>query len=357
LWVGLAALTKQTAVAAVLPIGGYLLIRSRARLLVFLVTVGVVGGGGFAILDRLNDGWLRYYTITLPSHHETNAAAYLDFWTQDVSRLLPLGLAALAIGWLARRCDDLPRSALSFYGIVFVVFLGVSYSSRIHAGGARNVVMPAFFAGALLFAIAVHAAAALVEGRGQASKADDPARAARPSAFGIGLHLFTLLQLSLLLYLPWRQLPSSSDRRAGAAFIALLGRLPGDVYVMDHGWYAALAGKPTFAQGMALLDVLRGDRGPVGQQLASELASAVRARRFGAIVVGTTVPTRDAPGDASARRDALWNNGILLPWMPADFVEALRTEYQPAAHLYRDSRDFAPVVGWRRRPAVVYVPH
>jgi hypothetical protein len=208
--------------------------------------------------------------------------------------------------------------------------------------------MPAFLGAALVFGITVHSATKLIAERLRSSAADTPSKAARTER--VGLHLFALLQLSLLLHAPWRQIPSSSDRRAADAFIASLGRLDGDVYVMDHGYYPALVGKRTFAQGMAVLDVLRADRGPIGQALASELTSAVRGRRFGAIVVGTTVPSRADVDDPA------WNDGIQLPWMPDGFVAGLQSAYTPAAHLFRDSRDFAPKVGWRRRPAVVYVP-
>ena len=326
--VSLAALTKQPGIAAVLPIGLYLAVCSRRRLAVFLLTVGLGLGGGFLALDRLNHGWLRYYTITLPSSHEAKASAVLEFWSDDVVRLLPLGIALGLAGWLARRQDKPRRSNLSFYGLVLLVLLVTSYSSRIHAGGEKNVIMPAFLGAALGFAIVTH----FFRSR------------------KVWPHLFALLQLSLLLYLPWKQLPSPSDRLAGDTFSALLGRLDGEVYLMDHGYYPARAGKRTFAQGMAVVDVLRADQGPAGQALAAEMTAAVGARRFAAIIVGTTVPQ---PG---ALDDSAWNDGIQLPWMPAGFLSGIEVRYAPAMHLFHDSYDFAPIVGWRRRPAVVYLP-
>jgi len=348
LCLALAFLTKQTALFGVLPIGLYLLVQSRRRLGAFLLAVGVTSGGAIALLDHFNRGWLRYYTVTLPSNHETNASAYLDFWTGDVSRLLPLALATLVAVWLVRRLDRMLRSKLFFYGVVLAVFLGISYGSRIHAGGEQNVLMPAFLAAALMFGLVAHTLKTLSDRRSLLSDGTPSGRAPQPRA--MGLHLFILIQLALFLYGPWKQLPSRADRLAGDAFVSLLRSIEGEVYLVDHGYYPALAGKRTFAQGMALVDVLRGDPGLAGRQVAAELVSAVRERRFAAVIVGTEVPSGHAVDNPA------WNECIHLPWMPADFLAGLALNYEPTRYLYRDSRDFVPVVGWRRRPAVVYQP-
>jgi len=344
-WLSLGVLTKQTAVAGALPIGLYLLIQSRKRLGYFLLGLALVGCGGFFCLDYAHDGWLRYYTFTLLLGHETEPSAYWGFWRADVNRLLPVAVMMVISGWLWRRNRRLFHVRLWFYETLTVVFLAVSYSSRIHSGGANNVMMPAFLGGALGFGLATHVLRAAWD------SADCRAvHGPLPLARRIGFYALALLQFSVLAYAPWRHVPSASDKAGGDAFVKLLRGLHGDVYAIDHGYYASLAGKQTFAQGMALVDVIRGDRGPVGRELLNELASAVRAQRFGAVVVGTVVPEHIDPSNLG------WKDGIHLASIPESIVEDLERWYSPALHLFGNTVAFTPVAGWRRRPAVVYLP-
>ena len=344
-WLSLGVLTKQTAVVGILPIGLYLFIGSRKRLGYFLLGIAVVGCGGLLFLDHVHDGWLRYYTFTLLSGHDTEPSAYWGFWRADVNRLMPLAVMMVISGWLWRRNRGTHGASLWFYETLTLALLVASYASRLHAGAANNVLMPALLGGALGLGLATH-----VFGAAWDSVDCRAAREPLPLARRVVFYALVLLQFSLLAYAPWNHVPSASDKAGGDAFVKLLRGLNGDAYVIDHGYYAALAGKQTFAQGMALADVIRGDRGPVSRELVNELALAIRTQRFGAVVVGTVVPDTIDPFNS------LWKDGLQLASIPDTIAEDLQTWYSPAGRLFGDTVAFTPVVGWRRRPAVVLLP-
>ncbi|MGO9838038.1 MAG: glycosyltransferase family 39 protein [Polyangiaceae bacterium] len=341
----LAFLTKQVAMVAALPLGLYLLHSSIPRFLSFLVATLVVAGGGFIWLNWIHDGWFYYYIITLPAAHDIEWRGWLGFWTHDLRRLAPMPVLFLIAGWAARRRSPSSGAVEWFYGPLAITLVGVSYLARLHAGGSKNVIMPAFMVASLCFGLAIHVLGELAPGHGEEAVGDVPAKRLQSIGYALGI-----VQLLALFYLPWRQIPSADDRREGQAFIDLLRRLPGEVYVIDHGYYSSLVGKRTFAQGMALGDVVRGDSGPARQELVAQVDDAVAKQRFGAIIVGTVVPA--SPGEARPQ----WERGIHLEWPPPGFVQALERYYVPEAYLYPQTRAFTPLVGWTRRPCVVYVP-
>lgn len=323
----LAFFSKQVAIAAALPLAGYLLLADRPRALAFGATLTCVTVGGFYALDGYYSGWFSYYTVQLPAAHGIDWDRLSLLWRDDLRRLAPTGLLLILAAGYGLRLVELRR----FYAPLAITLFAVAWSARAHDGGHKNVIIPALLAVALLFGLALHA--------WQTAARSVPRSASL---------LLAALQFAALLFDPRQQLPSAEDRRIGEDFIARLRALPGDVYVVDHGHYAALAGKRTFAQGMAVGDVARGDLGPVGRALTAEIARAIQARRFSAVVVGTTVPLQlDA-------RDPAWTRGIHSRFAPPGFADTLERNYAASTLLYGDTLAFTPRVGWRRRPCVIY---
>src|SRR5207302_7552573 len=127
---------------------------------------------------------------------------------------------------------------------VVLGLVGASWVGRVHSGGWDDVLIPAAAGVALL---AGHGVAALRSATPTRCRWLTTAVLAAPLA----------VQLGQLRYPLSAQIPTVADHRAGDQLIATIRRLPGQVVVLDHPWYAALAGKGTSAQGEAINEVLR----------------------------------------------------------------------------------------------------
>ncbi len=305
---GLAFLTKQTALVITLPLALWALLAHRGPARVALVaSFALVAGGSTLALDALSDGWFSFYAFTLPRHHNTLPELVVLFWTADVLR--PLGLAALATAAFLAQAR---RDQRAFYGLLLVGLVGASYASRIHAGGYVNVLLPVY-AG-----LAVGAALGVGALQPRASQLG-----ARPRAF---LSFAVLVQFAALFESPIGQVPTAADRAAGDRLVEALREVPGDVLVLSHPHLAWRAGKPPHAQRMALYDVRRGTSAG-WEVLEAEVASAIRSRRYEAVIL-----------------DVEW------AWRP----EGFETHYCPAGPVFEDPDVFWPVTGEPMRPTELY---
>jgi hypothetical protein len=160
----------------------------------------------------------------------------------------------------------------------------------------------------------------------RAAASRDGLAAAKPGFVAVFAPWACLLQLALLWFRPWRQIPTAADRAAGAALVAKIAAVPGPVLVPSHPHLARLAGKETHAQEMALSDVMRGRDRSVADALAADVRRRLQQRDFGAVVVDED-------------------------WWPAE----LNASYRPSQTLFVDEPAvFWPRTGWRTRPRTIY---
>ncbi len=320
----LAFFTKQIALVALVPLLGYLLLTRRAVGVAALLTLlGLVAGSTVA-LEAASGGWYGYYVLDELAGQAWAQGVWVSFWTDDVlGPLWPLAALILAgaVLW-ARRAGlrQWARSGAAYYGLAAGGLIAAAWLSRLHTGGYANVLMPAYAAIALLAGLAAGeclrggrgaslagGGGASLAGGGGASLAGGGgatlagargaslARISRPRArprgrlpgatAAIGVAVVAVAQAALLAYPIAAQLPTSADRAAGAQLLARLRALPGNVVVLRHPWYAAQAGKGSFAHGEAITDVLRSSarRGPLA--LSASLRTALDADHVDAVVL------------------------------------------------------------------------
>jgi len=135
-------------------------------------------------------------------------------------------------------------------------------------------------------------------------------------------------QLFTLQYWAPHQVPQGLSE--GRALIDRLRSTPGDVFVPSHGWYSALAGKPTFAQTQAIKDVLRAHG---SKRMAEDLTRDILAK--------------------IAREDFDY---VVLTWED-DFVQGtpeLSEHYSLVSNTLTTSA-FNPVTGGQVHPTELYV--
>lgn len=344
----LSFLTKQTVLIAALPIMLCSLASSWRRGIALSGAAVVIAMLSCLILNGASDGWFGYYIFGLPGQHRPYLPMLYGFWIADV--WLPAGIAfTLAIAylasmlvpiaqarrWLAQRIAT-PVEAGSrfetglFYLAMLVGLAGGSWAGKLNDGGFNNVLLLVYAALAILFGLAAHRARAWVDGLSVAH---------RPVGL-IAVYALCLIQLAGLAYNPLAHIPTRADYEAGRLVMETIRGVEGDVFVPFHGYLAVDAGKPTYANGVALGELL-GDFG--GQELDSgsavlgDIGQAIREQRFGAVILDS-LPALDRTGLYQA----------ILP--------LLDQYYRQGPLLIEDDDAFWPLTGTRSRPDVIYYP-
>jgi hypothetical protein len=281
----LAFFTKQTALLALAPALGYLVIARPRVGIPALLTLLALLLASTAVLDALTDGWYRYYVFNELAQQSWAHQEWVGFWVNDIlHRQWPLAILLIAgVVTLTARRKTRPalRSPALYHATAVLGLIGSAWLSRLHTGGYANVLMPAYAAIALAAGLTY---GALLRGR--------HARIARPL-----LVVTVLVQLGLLAYPISAQIPTAADRAAGNQLIARLRALPGPVIVLRHPWYATLAGKGTFAQEEAIGDVLRSAATRGAGTLRASLPGALDTDHVQAVVLDGTFDTHFFGGE------------------------------------------------------------
>jgi 4-amino-4-deoxy-L-arabinose transferase-like glycosyltransferase len=275
----LAVMTKQTAIFAFAPIAFYLLLTRRQVGIVYLAGGLALGGGTTLILNILSHGWFDYFVWELLFQHSLIGTSKLDFFRVDMISLwpvIPITLAALP-HLLSRHS----RWATGFHACAAAGLIIGAWSSRLHSGGAFNVLMPAYAAAAICLGISLGALL----------------NTPRRTVIALAAIALTTLQLWFLRYDMSNQLPSALDRRTGDNFISWLKTVNGDVFIYAHPAYATMARKANFATEGATEDVLRGKNRVAKFDFERSMANAIHEKRFAAIIIDGDQDTRGFPAD------------------------------------------------------------
>ena len=308
----LAWFTKQTALLIALPCMAYSVFAKRRRALWLLGAFALLTAGGMLMLDAAHHGWVRYYLLTVPRRHALLPKMAIVFWAQDMLR--PLAIAFCCGLWhLGSRWSE----GRAFWLAAGIGMIGSSWMSRMHSGGYFNVLLPAHAFVAIMFGLAFH-------------HIEQQSRQAETTPYSrIFLYAVCCLQFIGLLYDPAQYIPSKNDQQAGRQLVERLAQIKGEVFIPRHGYLALLAGKPAFAQEMAVFDVMRSDAAfqhrSISAQLRQDMQEAVAKQRFAAII--TDYATTE-----------------------------FEPHYQMNQTIFRDAHLFQPVTGIETRPEFIYVP-
>jgi hypothetical protein len=241
-----------------------------------------------------------------------------------VERLFPYAVVILVTAFLVvaswRSLWRGVHSAPWFFACASVGLVVISWASNTNPGAARNVLMPAYAAAAILFGLAVGKSGFLEVRAGTAG------RGVWPTV----LALLAVVQLLLLVGPIRSNVPSMDDTEAGRELVQQVANCPGDVYLPFHTYISELAGKPGHAGWIEMAELwgeFGGASDPLWQEVRAQMADALRQSRFSAIVQDNVV-----------------------------FGEALSPEYEQSVWVFEDPDVFWPVTGWQIRPESVHVP-
>lgn len=322
----LAFLAKQTALAVTFPLFIYSAIFNRRQFIFFVGTGLFLLGISIFSLNYFHDNWYGYYS-SLPK-----AYGFLDLETiikqvkSDFIFSVPIAFL-MAFAYVLYCFVNKQTKAFAFYFLVGSSMIGVSLVARSQPGGYLNQLMTAHIALSILFGLATNFFI-------------DWSRSATPinkRFFESCIYLLCIVQFSILIYNPLREIPKQRDLEAGRIFINELAQIDGDVFVPYHGYLPNLAGKKSYAHHSYIADVIRTGNGEVNRNLAMEVSTAIRQQKFDAIVLD------------------LNKKGNPPLWYPEVYQEV--PEYYTLEKRIFDHQDgLWQFTGMTTRPELIYVP-
>ena len=289
IWV-LAFQTKQS----VLPLAVLVLLsewQTPRRALLAIVSFLTVAIVSVLWINHATSGWYVFYTfrVTRALHVLWRQAAL--YWPSTVLHPLQIAWVVIAAAALCTRISWRSRTA-SFYGFVSIALFGGVWFVESHVGASSNTAMPIVAWTAVLFGVASgHLlntfSNAELEAKPTSSQCNLLSRRARFLVL-----LAMAAQLFALIYNPGQFLPASYAYASSEGFMRELRAMPGDVYILNHNHDAALAGRPTHAEGEALGAVIDAHLGEVSSNLRREFYQNLADHRYSAVVVDDKDPAR-----------------------------------------------------------------
>jgi hypothetical protein len=295
----LAGLTKQTGLLVAVVALPMAAVSQPKRMATVGGVLAVLCGATELLMWQRAGPWWDYFLFTLPARH--GLAPHGSYWfvKYDLVKPLPLAIVAslvVAVRVLARRGDrHWWLSALLAGAIV------ASWASRLHAGGAANVLLPAY--------AALSVACALI----LADKG--PVRLLGTAAVA-GQLMLNLTQWS-------GAVPTAADRVAADRYVARLRQIDGDVIVWRQRFVPTRAGKSSWGFEMAAEDVLRSNDAAMAERLKAGVIATCRSHAVAGVV--------DPP-----------------PWL----MSAVR--FGTPIELFDSPTVAAPIAGAPKRPARYY---
>ena len=270
----LAFLTKQSFLLIALLFIPHWFLTDRKSFRFYLTTIAILFIGATAYLYLISDGLFRFYSFAVPAKHHIFPDRWITFWTADLLGKFPIMFifGAFAFYLSARKlASNFFNYRESTLVVMVVGFIAVSWMGRLKVGGYDNTLIPAVLAISLLTALTLQHFHLKEYNWGWIL----------PAAGKTAI----ILQFILLGYRPWALIPPEMDRNAGGRVIETIESIEGEVFLPNHGYYARMTGKKTFAYWMALHDILhyKGDITP--DNLPEDLMEAISNRRFSAIIL------------------------------------------------------------------------
>jgi len=277
-FISMASLTKQTGLMISIPLVLYCFFISWRSAILFIGTTVLIIGGGTLILDLLHSGWYYYYVFDLPRQIFTLRKDMLDgFWTRDLMASLSIAVV-LSMFYLLSQLYAINKKHFLFYFLTSVGMIGASWLSRLHIGGAPNVLMPAYAIVAILFGLAFNTVFKFI-------KAIPSDKQQLSESF---IYLIYILQFIILIYNPLLEIPTKRELEAGKKLIYTISQIKGEVYIPCHPYLAYLAGKKNYAHIASIGAIIKlAKNEQLRNKLKDELDRAIKEKKFNAIILNS----------------------------------------------------------------------
>ncbi len=238
--------TKQHAVWFGLAMVAYVALEDRRRLAPFALTWAIGCAGGYALLAWWLGPWFAFYTWNLPAHWSTLAPVRIERYVGGGLLGMLGGLSVPAL--LSLMLPEAPwRGRAGIWMWLGLAGVGTGLLATLDPSAWRHVFIPSMLALSVLGPLSIWRLARAAGG-GEAALAGRATGAAC---------LLLSLQFVPLVYNVHVEKPHPGARAARAAFLDVIRGIPGRVIVVEHGFYATLAGKGSGLQQIAIGDLER----------------------------------------------------------------------------------------------------
>jgi hypothetical protein len=271
-----AFLTRQQAVFFLPPLVVWFWLRNKKSGIIFTSSAIVLTLIAHFAIYSATHGWSTFYMFTIPSAKRADFSIIRMFDAFPNFALGPFAISSVALIVLPLLKKEGAGGRSTFFksdtGLIILMALAALAAGAMslgNEGGDRNVMMP--FAAFVLPLLSI---------------ALNEIRSTKP-AFARYVYLAFLFQFVALYFNPLSAkmvIASARQRAGGDEFMRKLRAMPGEVYIPYHGYITRQAGKPSHAQLLATIDVLR-VHDTTSARLQADLDSAFAHHRFSAVIM------------------------------------------------------------------------
>jgi hypothetical protein len=267
--------TKQTALIMCSPILVYVYSYTKDRLLVsylanwFIFILAIL----FSYFYLISHGWYYYYVFILPQQYATEYTMIVNFWTQCIFGVIPIVTIISLIGlFILKRINS---DSFKFYGCLLVGGFVGSWFTMLKVGGYLNNMMPLYAILAVLFGISISSIKEyMIE--------YNPTKANRTINI---ILVFCIIQFIMLAYNPINQIPTKDNIAASNELVDIIKTTDGNVFIPNHGYISSLANKDTYAQTVAISDIMRSNNETLKNTLLDSINNSMTNGEFKTIIL------------------------------------------------------------------------
>lgn len=278
--------TKQSALIVIIPLFIYAVIyfkglkRILPPLVFILISLSVI-----IIFEQNSGGTFLQRTFFLSGRISFEPVPHISFWVKHLFGTLPIIAAYTIIGMILLYKNG-EKEKFAFYALFLSGALLVSLLSAVKLGAWRSVLMPAY--AALIITAGISLMYLLPELARKISTKGvylfSSAGKERNHYTPFLLALLFLFQFFSLNYNPMKAIPDEQDEKAGNELITMIKETEGSVYIPEHNYLALLAGKKTYANGIALIALSRTGFGETVENIHMQLAEKIGKGEITAVI-------------------------------------------------------------------------
>jgi len=294
----LAFFTKQSALFIIAPLFLFVLLQDWKKALASIVLLVLLIIVSTLWFDSIYNGWYSYFVWYLPSHfsQEMDWNNFIPFFSNELFLPLLITLIISIVLLILYRGNKDRR--FWFYLLLLLGVIGETIPARLSRIAYVNHMIPVYAVLSIMFGLGISVVPRWMAGWKQAThKVLVPV-----------FYLLCIVQFAILIYDPFKYIPTRADEEAGEHFLDVLRNIPGDVYVPSHSFVPTLAGKQSHAHTTCIHVVLVSDPGAVSRRLKEELTEMTNRRVFPAYILDarTSMPGYMESGKVFDRDDVFW---------------------------------------------------
>lgn len=290
--------TKQTALIISIFIALYYLLTNRRYFFIFSsVFFGIVLVFS-VVLNARSGGWFFFYNFLLPSQLLIVKSKIISFWTHNILGALPI---AFLVSLLFFVQGDDNRKIYGFLAIGAIIGAWVSY---LPPGGYVNCLMPVYAILSICFGLGIDRMLSIASNK-----------------WRVFIYWGCIVQF-LMLYNPFIALDLKSSGEL--ALVEEIKKYEGEVLMPHSGNIAMYAGKRTFADHIAIHDILEAKKlqykgSDLKEELRKEITGAISGQEFPTIVLyDCPFFNKDFMREINEHYIEKWSEGEAVIYIPKD---------------------------------------